>query len=72
MTTTTADPTRGFTSDMLAGLEEPVRRYFSHAIDDGAALPNGVHMTCSLRALLDAAQHSLAHDEANELDGLHE
>jgi hypothetical protein len=45
MTTTTADPTRGFTSDMLAGLEEPVRRYFSHAIDDGAALPNGVHMT---------------------------
>jgi hypothetical protein len=27
---------------------------------------------CPLRALLDAAQHSLTHDEADELDGLHE
>jgi hypothetical protein len=42
--TTTADPTRRFTSDMLAGLDEPVRRYFTHAISDGAALPTGVHM----------------------------
>jgi hypothetical protein len=29
---------------MLTGLDEPVRRYFSHAIRDGAALPNGVRM----------------------------
>jgi len=29
---------------MLAGLDEPVRRYFAHAITDGAALPNGVRM----------------------------
>lgn len=36
---TSADPARGFTSDELAGLDEPVRRYFSHAIRDGAALP---------------------------------
>jgi hypothetical protein len=42
--TTSADPTRRFTSDMLAGLDEPVRRYFRHAISDGAALPNGVRM----------------------------
>jgi hypothetical protein len=34
---------------MLAGLDEPVRRYFSHAISDGAALPNGVRMTMSGR-----------------------
>jgi hypothetical protein len=26
MTTTTADPTRRFTSDMLTGVDEPVRR----------------------------------------------
>jgi hypothetical protein len=29
---------------MLTGLDEPVRRYFGHAIRDGAALPNGVRM----------------------------
>lgn len=42
--TTTPVPTRGFTSDILAALDEPVRRYFSHAISDGAVLPNGVSM----------------------------
>jgi hypothetical protein len=42
--TTGADPTPRFTSDMLVGLDEPVRRYFSHAIGDGAALSNGVRM----------------------------
>jgi hypothetical protein len=47
--TTTADPTRRFTTDMLAGLDEPVRRYFSHAIRNGAPLPNGVHMAMSGR-----------------------
>jgi hypothetical protein len=36
--TTTADATRRFTPDMLTSLDEPVRRYFSHAISDGAAL----------------------------------
>jgi hypothetical protein len=40
-----ADLTRRFTPDTLAGLDEPVRRYFSHAIADGAPLPDGVRMT---------------------------
>ena len=47
--TTTPVPTRRFTSDMLADLDEPVRRYFSHAISDGAALSNGVRMAMSGR-----------------------
>jgi hypothetical protein len=34
---------------MLAGLDEPVRRYFSHAISDGAALPNGVRIAMTGR-----------------------
>lgn len=34
---------------MLAGLDEPVRRFFSHAIGDGAALPNGVRIAMSGR-----------------------
>jgi hypothetical protein len=34
---------------MLRGLDEPVRRYFFHAISDGAALPNGVRMAMSGR-----------------------
>jgi hypothetical protein len=42
--TTRTDPTPRFTSENLAGLDEPVRRYFSHAISDGAALPTGVRM----------------------------
>jgi hypothetical protein len=47
--TTPADPARRFSADMLAGLDEPVRRYFSHAIRDGAPLPNGVRMVMSGR-----------------------
>jgi hypothetical protein len=46
---TNPDLTRRFTSDMLAGLDEPVRRYFSHAISDGAALPSGVRIAMSGR-----------------------
>jgi hypothetical protein len=42
-----ADPGRRFTSDLLAGLDEPVRRYFSHAVSDGAALANGVRIAMS-------------------------
>jgi hypothetical protein len=42
--TTTADPARRFSADMLAGVDEPVRRYFTHTITDGAPLPDGVHM----------------------------
>ena len=34
---------------MLAGLDEPVRLYFSRAISDGAALANGVRMAMSGR-----------------------
>ena len=45
--TTTPAPTRRFSSDTLADLDEPVRRYFSHAMTDGAALPNGVRMAMS-------------------------
>jgi hypothetical protein len=40
---------RHFAADMLAGVDEPVRRYFSHAISDGAPLPNGVSMAMSGR-----------------------
>ena len=47
--TASADPARRFTSDVLAGLDEPVRRYFSHAIGDGAALSTGVRMAMSGR-----------------------
>jgi hypothetical protein len=47
--TTTADATRRFTPDMLTSLDEPVRRYFSHAISDGAALPDGVRMAMTGR-----------------------
>jgi len=47
--TTAADPTRRFTADMLVGFDEPVRRYFTHAIGDGAALSHGVHMAMSGR-----------------------
>jgi hypothetical protein len=47
--TTIAVPVRRFTLDMLAGLDEPVRRYFSHAISDGAALPTGVRLAMSGR-----------------------
>jgi hypothetical protein len=36
-----------FTADMLTGLDEPIRRYLSHAISDGAALANGVRMAMS-------------------------
>ncbi len=43
------DPGRRFTPDLLAGLDEPVRRCFRHAIRDGAALPNGVRMAMSGR-----------------------
>jgi len=38
-----------FTADRLADLDEPVRRYFSHAISEGAPLEPGVHMTMSGR-----------------------
>ena len=46
MTTTGRDDVaRHFTPDLIAGLDEPVRRYFTHAIRDGAPLPSGVRMT---------------------------
>ena len=38
-----------FDPGKLAGVDEPVRRYFSHAISDGAPLPNGVRMAMSGR-----------------------
>jgi hypothetical protein len=42
---TAATSTRGFAPDRLAGLDEPVRRYFNHTIREGAPLPNAVQMT---------------------------
>lgn len=47
--TTSADLASRFTTDMLAGLDEPVRRYFCHAISEGAALPSGVGVLMSGR-----------------------
>jgi hypothetical protein len=44
----TAEPTR-FTVFLLAGLAEPVRRYLSHAIRDGATLGAGVSLTMTGR-----------------------
>ena len=42
-------PAGPFISASLVGLDEPVRRYFRHAISDGAALPSGVRMAMSGR-----------------------
>ena len=42
-------PAGQFISASLVGLDEPVRRYFSHAISHGAALPSGVRMAMSGR-----------------------
>ena len=42
------EPVR-FSSDRLRGLDEPVRRYFSHAISEGAALSEGVRMAMTGR-----------------------
>ena len=46
--TATPGATR-FTGSLLAGLEEPVRRYLSHAIGDGAELGTGVSLTMTGR-----------------------
>ena len=38
-----------FTAALLAALDEPVRRYFTHAIRDGAELATGVKLTMTGR-----------------------
>jgi hypothetical protein len=38
-----------FSPDALAGLDEPVRRHFTHAVRDGSALPSGAHIAMSGR-----------------------
>ena len=43
-----SQPTR-FTASLLAGLAEPVRRYLSHAISEGAELGAGVSLTMTGR-----------------------
>jgi hypothetical protein len=43
-----SEPTR-FTASLLAGLDDPVRRYLGHAIADGAELPAGVRLTMTGR-----------------------
>ncbi len=45
--TAISDLTSRFSAHLLAGVDEPVRRYFCHAINDGAALPRGVRMLMS-------------------------
>jgi hypothetical protein len=47
--TASASRTRRFLADQLDGLDAPVRRYFSHAISEGAALGAGVRMRMSGR-----------------------
>jgi hypothetical protein len=46
--TATPGPTR-FTASLLAGLDEPVRRYLSHSIRGGAELGAGVRLTMTGR-----------------------
>jgi len=41
-----------FTGSLLAGLDEPVRRYFTHSIRDGAELGTGVKLTMTGRIKL--------------------
>jgi hypothetical protein len=50
----------------LAGLDEPVRRYFTHAIDDGAALAPGVRLRMKGRIKADLW---LPFTAEQELDG---
>ena len=46
---TAAPEARRFTPSLLTGLDEPVRRYLSHAIRDGTELGAGVSMTMTGR-----------------------
>ena len=57
--TTSLDPLRRFTSDMLADVDEPILRYFRHAISEGAALPNGVRMAPFFHAEIGAVRPTL-------------
>jgi hypothetical protein len=41
----TAPPAGRFDAALLAGLDEPVRRYFDHAVPNGAPLPAGFRVT---------------------------
>jgi hypothetical protein len=47
--TSTSDSLRRFDRGMLDGLDEPVRRYFAHAIQEGAELAAGVRLAMSGR-----------------------
>jgi hypothetical protein len=46
--TSSASPSR-FAPELLAGLDEPVRRYLTHAVREGASLEPGVHVTMAGR-----------------------
>ena len=48
MTIASTTPPR-FDPDALAGLDEPVRRYLTHAIRPGAAIPAGIRLTMAGR-----------------------
>jgi hypothetical protein len=47
MTSQASTPTERFEPALLAGLDEPVRRYFTHALADGARLSRGVRAQLS-------------------------
>ena len=53
-TAATAPPAARFDPALLAGLDEPVRRYFRHAVPDGAPLPAGFRVTMRGRIKLGA------------------
>ena len=44
MTVTGRDASGRFDAAVLAGLDEPVRRYFTHALTDGAPLARGARL----------------------------
>lgn len=44
MTATPRNASRHFDAAVLAGLDEPVRRYFTHALTDGAPLARGARL----------------------------
>jgi uncharacterized protein DUF6544 len=59
-----APPAR-FEAGLLDGLDEPVRRYFAHAIRDGAELAAGVRFTMSGRIKAGAWLPFTAHEECD-------
>jgi hypothetical protein len=62
---TAAPGARRFTPSLLTGLDEPVRRYLSYAIRDGAELGAGVSMTMTGRIRVGLWLPFRAHQECD-------